>query len=183
MFSRFDFFSEEQNILLALVRESLFGKSENIPIDSVEFSSLWKEAEVQTVPLLALNNIESESASPEEKIFFKNKLQSYFFKNISVGTEHTHLHSLLADAGIPYVIIKGMASAVYYPDELMRLMGDVDFIVKEEDKSIIIVFYGKNVGESEIEELRNHLENEYPIADIGFIEGKQDIYDYIISLE
>ena len=133
MFSRFDFFSEEQNILLALVRESLFGKSENIPIDSVEFSFLWKEAEVQTVPLLALNNIESESVSAEEKIFFKNKLQSYFFKNISVGTEHTHLHSLLADEEIPYVIIKGMASAVYYPDELMRLMGDVDFIVKEED--------------------------------------------------
>ncbi|MBR5223484.1 MAG: DAK2 domain-containing protein [Clostridia bacterium] len=59
----------------------------------------------------------------------------------------------------------------------------INQIMCDEDKSIIIVFYGKNADESEVNALQNYLKNEYPLADIGFIEGKQDIYDYIISLE
>ena len=133
MLCTYDFFSEEQNILLALVRESLFGKNDTVSLDSVDFAGLWKEAEIQAVSLLALNQIEAKNVSQEEKTYFKNRLQSYFFRNIAVGTEHCRLHNLLTEAGIPYVIIKGMASSVYYPDELMRLMGDVDFIVSQKD--------------------------------------------------
>ena len=59
----------------------------------------------------------------------------------------------------------------------------VNKIMADEEKSIIIVFYGKNVGLDEVSELEQFLRDEYPLADIGFIEGKQDIYDYIISLE
>lgn len=133
MLCRYDFLSEEQNVLLSLISESLFVKNETVSLDSIDFLKLWKEAEIQTVPLLSMNQIEAKGASQEEKAYFKNKLQSYFFRNIAVGTEHCHLHDLLTDAGIPYVIIKGMASSVYYPDELMRLMGDVDFIVSQND--------------------------------------------------
>lgn len=56
-------------------------------------------------------------------------------------------------------------------------------ITEECEKEVIIVFYGKNVSASEAEDLRTLLEERYPLADIGFIEGKQDVYDYIISLE
>ena len=67
-----------------------------------------------------------------------------------------------------------------------RLKVTIDLINKimcDDDKSIIIVFYVKNADENEVNALQNYLKNEYPLADIGFIEGKQDIYDYIISLE
>ena len=36
-------------------------------------------------------------------------------------------------AGIPCTILKGFASALYYPDSLMRSMGDVDFLVDTDD--------------------------------------------------
>ncbi len=38
----------------------------------------------------------------------------------------------LSEHKIPYVIIKGMASAAYYPDPFLRAMGDVDFLVPKE---------------------------------------------------
>ena len=37
------------------------------------------------------------------------------------------------DSPIPYVILKGCASAMYYPDPFMRTLGDVDFLVRPED--------------------------------------------------
>lgn len=59
----------------------------------------------------------------------------------------------------------------------------IDKVMAEDEKAVIIVFYGKNTDEAEVEALKDYLEENYPLVDIGFIEGKQDIYDYIISME
>jgi dihydroxyacetone kinase-like predicted kinase len=48
---------------------------------------------------------------------------------------------------------------------------------------VIIVFYGSQITEAEANSLKEILSNKYPLADIGFIEGKQEVYDFIISLE
>ena len=53
--------------------------------------------------------------------------------NLTVNKSHLKIHKLLTDAGIPYVIIKGLASGLYYPDFLLRSMGDVDFLISEND--------------------------------------------------
>ena len=47
--------------------------------------------------------------------------------------EHAQLHKLMTERGIPYVTIKGLASAYYYPDPSLRDMGDVDFLVFEKN--------------------------------------------------
>ena len=39
----------------------------------------------------------------------------------------------MTDNGIPYVTMKGLASAYYYPDPSLRDMGDVDYLVLEKD--------------------------------------------------
>jgi len=54
-------------------------------------------------------------------------------RNVMVVAAHQKLHKLMTENGIPYVVLKGVASAAYYPDPDRRLMGDVDFIVKEPD--------------------------------------------------
>lgn len=51
------------------------------------------------------------------------------------------------------------------------------------ERDVIIVFFGENVSENEAAELKAQLEERYPLMDIGFIEGNQKVYDYIISLE
>ena len=54
-------------------------------------------------------------------------------QNMRVLHEHLGLHKLLSAAGIPYVILKGYASASYYPDPMRRSLGDVDFLVPENE--------------------------------------------------
>ena len=50
-------------------------------------------------------------------------------------------------------------------------------------REIIIAFRGADATEEEAAALQQRLETAYPCADIGFIDGKQEIYDFIISLE
>ena len=52
--------------------------------------------------------------------------QAAFIRNLH---SHAELHCLLSEESIPYVILKGQASASYYPDPMLRVMGDVDFLV------------------------------------------------------
>ena len=56
-------------------------------------------------------------------------------------------------------------------------------VMQQGEKVVIIVFYGKAVPAAEVNALRTFLENEYPLVDIGFVDGQQDVYDYIISFE
>lgn len=52
--------------------------------------------------------------------------------NLRVEYEHAEVHKILTEAGIPYVILKGMASAAFYPEPSLRTMGDVDLLVEKE---------------------------------------------------
>ena len=82
-----------------------------------------------------------------------------------------------------YIGIKNKEIVLCEEDRLKCAINLVSNIMEQSEKEVIIVFYGKVVSADEAEKFRHWLEQEYPLADIGFIEGKQDVYDYIISLE
>jgi dihydroxyacetone kinase-like predicted kinase len=48
---------------------------------------------------------------------------------------------------------------------------------------IIIVFRGAGVTDEEAADFEQRLRAAYPCADIGFIDGKQEVYDFILSVE
>ena len=54
----------------------------------------------------------------------------------NMGGNHADGQSQLVDlfeqAGIPMVILKGTAAAIYYPEPFRRMMGDVDFLVPQD---------------------------------------------------
>ncbi len=56
-------------------------------------------------------------------------------------------------------------------------------ITDKVEKEVMVVFYGAAVSDEQAEAFKAILEEEYPLADIGFIEGNQEVYDFIISLE
>ena len=68
-------------------------------------------------------------------------------------------------------------------DKVETAAGLIRTVTEQAEKEVIIVFCGESATEQEIDALREILENEYPLADIGFIDGKQAVYDFIISLE
>lgn len=64
---------------------------------------------------------------------WENQNYCIIARGAQVGTGQTELTQLLDGNGIPYAILKGTSAAQYYPIKYSRSLGDVDFIVKEED--------------------------------------------------
>ena len=58
-----------------------------------------------------------------------DKLKAKFARML---LEQTWLISIFHSAGIPLVILKGMAAAMYYPKPTARAMGDVDFLISQD---------------------------------------------------
>ena len=130
---KFDFLTKEQKLLIDVLSEALFPAGKAFSADGADFLKLWNESQLQTVSVLVFNKIPLNCFSDDVASFVKKQLNSWFLKNILIAREHTHIHEMMKAAGIPYVIIKGMASARFYPDDLMRMMGDVDFLVPDCD--------------------------------------------------
>ena len=65
-------------------------------------------------------------------------------------------------------------------DTAFRLVQE---ITASSPKSIFIVFTGADVTREESQTLQRLMTQAYPYADIGFVQGKQEIYDFIFSME
>ena len=125
---------QHQKQLLNIVKYQLFGGIAPQIIDS-DISAILKEAQQQTVytmvfPFLRkiILQSEPESYAKRNEIFLANAMS-----NTANVMEHSELHSLMCSNGIEYSVLKGLASAYYYPDASLRDMGDVDFLVGEAD--------------------------------------------------
>lgn len=110
-----------------LVASALFGYQEKINSD-FEDDALADELAAQAVLPIAIS-----SAPKEFQAKWRKRSNEIEAANMMVFYEHTQLHELMTENGIPYVILKGAASASYYPEPILRTMGDVDFLVKEQD--------------------------------------------------
>ena len=62
---------------------------------------------------------------------------------------------------------------------LKNLTPDIDLSEKE----IITIIYGADVTEAEVEEIREYIESTYEDLEVDVIEGKQEVYSYILSIE
>lgn len=114
---------KNQQALLELLKASLFGAEPVFPED-VDWDAVLQEAKDQTVVALAAPAVPKEEAAKWQIPVAQNKA---FF--VRILDEQTKLVKLFSDAGIPMVILKGCAAAMYYPVPMQRTMGDIDFIV------------------------------------------------------
>lgn len=123
--------SIEQQLLLDMIATTLYDKRLNIPVN-VDWAMLMQECRNQSVALLVFPLC--EKYLPEDVRQQWSVLSHLQIANsIRVEWEHGELHKLMDENKIPYVVIKGCASAAYYPDPSLRTMGDVDFLVARED--------------------------------------------------
>ncbi len=112
-----------QKSLLSLCAHALFGESLFEP--DINEDVTW-EADKQTVLSLIIGNLEENS---EAKI----RALNIAAKNMLIKNEHIKLDKIMDEAAIPYVILKGCASAAYYPEPILRTMGDIDILVSPSD--------------------------------------------------
>ena len=120
---------EHEKILLDILANNLFDAGRRVDLNEGNLNAVWCEAYTQAVTLMAFHNSKNEILKSEKCGYIKKKLSQTLADNTKVDFEHIRICNIMKNAGIPCTILKGFASALYYPDPLMRSMGDVDFLV------------------------------------------------------
>ena len=114
-----------QKALLELIGSSLFDKEPSFPEDT-DWDEVLKEAKAQTVVALARRAVPAGFSAAWEIPAAQS--EAHFMRLLF---EQTRLVGVLTDEGIPFVVIKGTAAAIYYPNPSKRTMGDIDVLVAE----------------------------------------------------
>ena len=115
-----------QQVLFQGIQKSLWNANIMFP-DNTDWDAVISEAEDQAVLGIVIG------AAPEdvrERWRSKANLVTAHFVRILHYQEQ--LYRLLKEHGIPMVILKGTAAAIYYPNPSQRSMGDIDYLVPME---------------------------------------------------
>ncbi len=116
-----------QNLLINLYAKSLFDNKWELP-ENFNSDELIEEAMRQTIFPQIFSFIKENAPQDADKLFSK-----IIAKNIRVEFGHNEVHNALSKSEIPYVIFKGVASAQYYTEPTLRMMGDIDILVLPRD--------------------------------------------------
>lgn len=120
-----------QKTICCLLSSSMFQKPFCADKD-VDWKAVFDECKAQSVISLAFSALPKSEVPQKIFAHWKALVNENLAVNSKISYAHTMLNELLNQAKIPYVILKGCASAEYYDDPLLRTMGDVDFYVSPE---------------------------------------------------
>ena len=123
--------TDTNKTLLDLLANTLFGA--NIPVTIRFPGALWTEANLQAVFLLVLRDAHPDDFPPELLHEIRCGVKQFLTGNVRLANAHAYISTLLEKADIPHVLIKGHASAIWYPEPDLRQLGDVDFYVAPQD--------------------------------------------------
>ena len=124
---------EHEKILLDMLANNLFGAGRKVDLNEDNLDAVWSEAYVQAVTLIAFQHVNDKLLKEKRFLYISSLLTQYLTDNTRVDYEHVRICRTMKKAGIPCTILKGFASALYYPDPLSRSRGDVDFLVSTDD--------------------------------------------------
>ena len=125
-------FSPEQKVLLQMIGHNLFDMPFS-PSRETDWRAVYRESRAQAVGILAFQHYRELPMDEDLAADINKFIKASTWRNVQCFQYHTYLHKLMTENGISYCVVKGAASASYYPDPLLRAMGDVDFYVHPED--------------------------------------------------
>lgn len=118
--------TQTEQILLQAIQKSLWNTDIDFPVDT-NWDAVLKEAEDQ-----AVLGIIADAIPVETKQKNKSRFGAITAKYVRTLYCQTQLVQLMEKHSIPIAILKGSTAAVYYPIPAQRSMGDIDFIVPED---------------------------------------------------
>ena len=119
----------EKDCLLELIGASLFNTNPVIP-EEVNWERLFELAKSQCIVPLISSYVPIDHRNEWTTLTYQSK--AHLMKLIH---EQDLLGKLFFDNGIPFVIIKGTAAAIYFPSPYLRTFGDIDCYISEKHLS------------------------------------------------
>ena len=118
--------NKAEHLLLQTIQKSLWNRDITFPSD-VDWNAVLQEAADQAVLGIVIG-----VAPAEVQREWKSRISAEKAHFVRILHYQEQLYQLLKDNGIPMVILKGTAAAIYYPNPSQRSMGDIDFLVPPE---------------------------------------------------
>ena len=106
--------SKTEKTILILLSRALFKTSRSIPEDP-DWEEVYQECSCQSVPVLVWNALDKAQISGETAERWKNTVIASAYNNLQVTWQHLLVDGFMEKGKISYVILKGSASAAYYP--------------------------------------------------------------------
>ena len=130
--------------IFSLLKESMFGVKKGMENDYIKFekgkqseafwNQVYVEAQAQAVAGIIAPVMANHSEIPDSIRYRWSAVQKpYAIRYTQMAAGQNETCKLLQQAGIPVVVMKGMAAAIYYPIPDYRTMGDVDLLVSPEN--------------------------------------------------
>lgn len=178
----------EQRVLIELLAEEISGKAElcEAELKTVNWAKVLEEAKAQAVPLMAV----------EASLKYKEYISDYsdwekiaaavHTANVRTAFEEQQLSHIMDNR--PFLILKGMAAASYYPKPHERSLGDIDFLIdpsqREEIEELLSQNGYQNWGMDHIchvvfKKGSAHLEMHFEIAGIPYGKAGEIIREFM----
>ena len=106
----------------------MFHTPEIIATD-VDWQAVYEEMRTQTIQGLVMDILPELPCPDDLKKLWRSECFQMVKNGIRLRYEQAEFLSILEKYEIPYVILKGTAAAMYYPNPMLRGMGDVDVYV------------------------------------------------------
>lgn len=163
--------------------------NKNIILAAEQAKSMYKNSNVYIIPTKSVaegyfslsmmidNNIDVEKQIESMSDGIDNLITGEITKSIRDCVLNNI--EIKKDDYISIINHKIVATSCDSKDALFNLINNVDDL---QDKEIVVIFVGAKGSMEVVEEIKEYIESKNSLVDIGIIDGKQDIYDYILGI-
>ena len=131
--------NKNEQLFFTLLRNALWNITEDIPkkIAHRTSSAILRLAEEQTVSGLIIDALIRNDIRMEQQTVFEayGMIEQIKEANKEVNKELLSFAELMEAKGVDYAVFKGQTVATLYPDPLLRMPGDIDFLVFDNQKA------------------------------------------------
>ncbi len=167
----------------------VFPNNSNIVLTAQQAGKYYKKAQVYVVPTKtiaqgysALTMLDLSSGDIETILGEINEVVSNVTTGlITYSIRTTEIEGLKINEG-DYIGICNGRIVVSKESKFEAIKGLLE-TANASEKDIITIIYGKDVTEEDVEELSSFIEENYSNLEIDTIDGQQDVYSYILSIE
>ncbi len=168
----------------------VFPNNGNVILTAKQAASLYKKANVVVIPsksviqaysALQLIDFESDGLDGTVKTI-EEAISSVVAGEVSTAVRDSMNNGIAVTCGDYIGILAGTLVCDNHDqiDCLLETIGKVEDI---DDRSVITVFFGKNVSPEQKEAVGEAVQAKYPLMDFFPIDGGQDVYPFIFAVE
>ncbi|MCQ2798784.1 MAG: DAK2 domain-containing protein [Bacilli bacterium] len=167
----------------------VFPNNKNIVMAAEQAREIYKDAEIHVIKTASIaegyfafsmmDPDEKDPAVQEENIFAG--IEAVTTVSTTHATRDTTVNGIVCVNGgaislVGHSLVASDPSTVAATLAAMAQVEDID------SKEVIALFKGQSVSDEELEELTSAIAEKYPSAEVGVIDGKQDVYDFILGI-